>query len=408
MSDPRASKPTTVEALASSWASREGSTFADKFQIQQSIGTGGMGAVYKAVRLSDQHPVALKVIHRHLVSNTQVTRRFLREAAILGTLKGEHLVPLIESGEDNEGRLYMALELVDGIALDQQLSRHGAPSIPDSVDIAIQVCRALKSAHEQGVVHRDLKPANVLLEPMPNGRHRVRVFDFGLAKVLRESGIGTSQLTEQNMIFGTPEYMAPEQVKGDVPDERCDIYAAGVMLYEMLTGHVPFSEHTGVATMTAHLTGTLIPPRLRAPERGISAALEAVTLYAMSRSREGRYPTAASLEEALLKALEHPHAISAMRPPPPLDIATSDTLMSSKQSNGIDPLGATAPFVASDPRLALLATPAQIRVSPALMQTAQVTPEQLQGSAESRPWLWLIVGVVAAAIGIIVGVLVAT
>jgi serine/threonine-protein kinase len=401
MSDERAEKPATVESIAASWASRENSTFAGKFHIARTVGTGGMGTVHEATRTTDGKRVALKIIHRHLVSNVQVTRRFLREATILGTLTGEHLVPLVESGEDSEGRLYMALEFVEGDALDQELTRRGPPPIDGCVEIAVQICRALASAHAQGVVHRDLKPANVLLEPMPDGRKRVRVFDFGLAKVLRESGIGTSQLTEQNMIFGTPEYMAPEQVKGDVPDERCDIYAVGVMLYEMLTGHVPFSEHTGVATMTAHLTGTLIPPRLRTPQRNISASLEAVTLYAMSRSREGRYPSAIALEEALRRSLEQPHAISAMRPPPPHDIATSDTLISPHKS-GIDPLGATAPFVASDPHIAVRTASAPARLAP-----SHVTPEQLQGN-EPRPWLWIVVAVVAAVLGIAVGVLVAT
>lgn len=371
-----------------------GTIFSGRFKIVRSVGAGGTGTVYEALRLDDNLRVALKVLHRHLISNDQVTKRFHREAKILRELRGDQVVPLIESGEDADGRLYLALEYVDGLPLELLLSREGPLSLEQSVHVVRETCSALDMAHSQGVIHRDLKPANIMIEKK-NSQLNVRVLDFGLAKVLHESGIGTSALTEQNMIFGTPEYMAPEQVRGDVPDHRSDVYSLGVILYELLTGQVPFRAHNNVATMTAHLNGTLIPPRLRAPERMIPPSIEAVTLHAMARSPDERYPTAGALRLALETALERPHDISSTRPPPPPDLGTRDTMLRmSSGHDGVDPLAATAPFRAD------------VEAIQRKAESLRITPEQLSHH-RSYAWVWVAVMVVAAVLGVGVGVVVA-
>jgi serine/threonine-protein kinase len=292
-----------------------GAHLADKFEILGVLGEGGAGTVYDAVRLPGHERVALKVLHAHLLGDRQIRGRFEREAKILERLTGPHVCPLLDSGEVEdprvEGRsmLYMALPKIDGPTLDAVLLREGPPPIDRAVDVMLQVCEALDAAHAQGIVHRDLKPANVLLR---GGTH-VIVVDFGLAKILAGEA-GTTVLTAHNMVCGTPEYMAPEQARGDEIDARCDVYAAGVMLYQLLTGVVPFRGATPLAVLTAHLTDAPLPARARAPERGISRALEAIAQHALAKEPAERYPTAASLSAALLHARAAPEDTLSVRP----------------------------------------------------------------------------------------------
>jgi serine/threonine-protein kinase len=177
------------------------------------------------------------------------------------------------------------------------------------VRIVMQICEALESAHAASVIHRDLKPANIIVETAPDGVDRVRVLDFGMAKLVHGDGPGSTALTEQNMVFGTPEYMSPEQARGDDLDETTDVYAAGVILYELLTGTVPFTAPTPVGVMTAHLVAKPVPPRERAPDRAIGLGLEQVVLSAVAKDRRARYPNAAALRNALAQALEMPDSL---------------------------------------------------------------------------------------------------
>jgi serine/threonine-protein kinase len=208
------------------------------------------------------------------------------------------------------GLLYMVLPRVEGPALEAVLKKEGPLPIPRAAAILLDVCAALREAHAQGVIHRDLKPGNVLLRE----GDRAVVVDFGMAKIVTGGGTGTTALTQHNMVFGTPEYMAPEQARGDELDARCDVYAAGIMLYEMLTGRVPFSGGTPLGVLTAHLTTEPQKPRERAPQRGISPALEAVTLHAIAKDPAIRYATAAALAAAIQAALSSPEDVEAVRP----------------------------------------------------------------------------------------------
>jgi serine/threonine-protein kinase len=286
------------------------------FQIIGLLGEGGAGTVYEAIRTMTGERVAVKILHPHLLGDRQIRGRFEREAKILSRLHGPHIAPVLDSGEVVDPRdatrtlLYMALPRIDGRSLDSVLTREGPLPMARVTDVLLQICDALKMAHEQGVVHRDLKPANVLLR---GGTH-VIVVDFGLAKILTGDAAATTVLTAQNMVCGTPEYMAPEQARGDEIDERCDIYAAGVILYQLLTQSLPFTGATPLMVLTAHLTVQPTPPRQRAPEREISPALEAVAMHALAKEPRARYSTAAALAAAILHARSAPDDIDAVRP----------------------------------------------------------------------------------------------
>ncbi len=377
-----------------------GFLFGQKYRIERVLGAGATGTVYEATQEREPTRVALKVLHRHLNTNEQVARRFAREAKILSTLVGEHIVQIYETGADSDGHLYMALELIQGLALDQVLSRDRFLPMDELASLAEQLAEALELAHGKGIIHRDLKPSNLMIERLPGGQSRVRVLDFGLAKVLRESGMTTTALTEQNMIFGTPEYMSPEQVLGEEPDPRCDIYAAGCILYELLTGSVPFAEMTAIATMTAHVQATLKAPRARAPQRQIPPALEAVTLHAMARSRDERYPTARDFREALSAARREPLRVTATRPAIAMSIA--DTALSlALPDRQVDPLGKTS-------ELSAVSAPAPA-VSSKSPQPVLIRAEDFQPPSRTTSWLpWALVLLIAALLGIFVGVLFAT
>jgi serine/threonine-protein kinase len=306
-----------------------------RYRIVAPLGTGLSGAVYVADRLNSEtapsgaaraEQVALKIIHRELLRDPQLKSRFLREAEILSKLRSLHLVPLLDFGETDDGLPYMALELIQGERLDS-LIRSGPLSAERAAAIAIQICEAVDSAHGAGVVHRDLKPSNVIVEKRNGGDH-AKVLDFGMAKVIRGASDSLTALTQQNMVFGTPEYMAPEQVRGEEVDQRCDVYALGAILYELTTGQVPFQADTPIAVMTAHLTEQPPAPSSRSGNGSISPAVDAVVLHALAKRREQRYPSARSMAQALERALRHPMDVAGTLPPPgpEADLPYRDTL----------------------------------------------------------------------------------
>ena len=287
---------------------------AGKYDICGILGEGGTGIVYDAVRTSDQSPVALKVIHPHLAGDKQIRGRFQREATILRRLEGANICPILELGEvpseTGDSLLYMALPKLEGPTLEQVLRVERPIEVGRGLDIMLEVCAALRIAHAQGVIHRDLKPANVILE---SGKKAV-VVDFGMSKIVTGAASGTTNLTAHNMVFGTPEYMSPEQARGDELDARCDVYAAGVMLYEMFTGAPPFTGTTPLNVLTEHLTGELLPPSKRAASGRVTAALESVVMHALARDRDDRYPSASALAAAIKHARALPDDVHSLRP----------------------------------------------------------------------------------------------
>jgi serine/threonine protein kinase len=331
-----------------------GSVVGARFRVAEVLGDGASGVVYLAECVAELTPgdsaqlrpgqrVALKVIHRHLAKDRQVSRRFDREARILRKLRGPNLVPLLDFGHTPDGLLYMALEHVEGTPLDVLVRRDRLPPTR-AVEVVRQICCALDVAHGAGIIHRDLKPGNVILQSQEDGTDLVRVLDFGLAKLLRaDASQSLTALTQQNMVFGTPEYMAPEQARGDEVDERCDVYASGIILYELLTGRVPFSGPNPIGVMTSHLTDDVEAPSSRAPEAGIPPALDAVVLHALAKSPKDRYPSSTALATALGSALRRPRDVASTAPPPAdYDIGTRDTELSLEKPELPERVSATA------------------------------------------------------------------
>jgi len=361
-----------------------GGILADKYTIVGVLGEGGTGIVYDALS-PEKTKVALKVIHGHLLSDAQIRGRFTREAKILRRLSGPHLCPVLEFGEapdplhEDASVLFLALERVDGPALDQVLRESGPLDLDRIYDLVLQMLDGLASAHAQGVIHRDLKPANVLLA----GGSRVIIVDFGMAKIVTGGGTGTTNLTAHNMVFGTPEYMAPEQARGDELDARCDVYAVGIILYEMLTGRVPFSATTPLGVLTAQLTSDVIPPRTKAPTRPISAALEAVTMSALAKDPMLRYSSATALASALQRAKDAPDDVAAVSP----EHFGRQSLMHAQTTP------APEPGVPSRP------APISVRAS-ARTPTPVPAPQRTGGSRA----IWTMVWVAAVALGIAIGV----
>lgn len=395
-----------------------GRTVGGRYAIESVLGEGATGVVYRAIDRQTDDPVALKVIHRHLCSDRQIYRRFQREAEIVKRLEGPHLVRLLDSVQEDD-LLMIALEYVEATPLDAHLSEHGPLDLAEALEIALQICAALGVAHAAGVVHRDLKPANVLLEKTARpGSIHVRVVDFGLAKVVHGEKMCTG-LTEQDMIFGTPEYMAPEQARGDEVDARCDIYSAGVLLYEMVVGDVPFRGKTPIAAMTAHLTQQVPPPRSRRTDGAISPALEAVMLRALAKVPDDRYPTARAFAEALAGVRSEPRVIAPSRAAS-AELGISDTdLALSTSAIGHSP---TIPVdsdalraAAEAARAAAAREESQRSEAPPTVPSPATPVPPASSDAPPAPdtsptpaWLWTVVAVVALATGVIIGVLVGT
>ena len=278
-----------------------GSTIDDRYVIEARIATGGFGAVYQA-RAHDGAPVALKVLHPSLTGDPNMVARFRREGATLTQLHDPHTVTTLAVGETADGTLYIAMELLTGESLHDRLCRLGALPWPAAIAIARAVCSSLAEAHALGVVHRDLKPANIHVERR-DGADFVKVIDFGIVKIARGSAIDDGcELTFAGHMIGTFDYMSPEQLLGTECRDLSDVYALGIMLYEMLTGRRPFGAvATPAALMTAMLTETPVPPVLRVT---MPTELSQLVMRCLEREPADRFESIVALAAALDHVVE--------------------------------------------------------------------------------------------------------
>jgi len=270
-----------------------------RYRLQRSIASGGMAEVWEAHDDILGRRVAVKVLHAHLASDKSFLARFRREAIAAARLAHPNVVATYDTGVD-DGVAWIVMERVDGVTLREVLTASPRLSPERAVHVAIQVADALDYAHRAGVIHRDVKPANILVAD----GDRVKVADFGIAKAAIEaaedsgSSFDANDLTQSGAIVGTAKYLSPEQVNGEPVDGRSDVYALGVVLYEMLCGQVPFTGETDVAVAVQHATATPVPPRQLRPD--IPAPLEAAVLRAMAKLPAERYGSAAELHAALV------------------------------------------------------------------------------------------------------------
>lgn len=267
-----------------------------KYRLLAELGRGAMGVVYRAEQLDVegqlQRLVALKTMTAELSANPEFARRFLHEIRVTMTLNHPHIVTVHDSGRDEHGQLYYTMELVQGQTLRSLLRQEGTLSVERALHITGQICEALSAAHRRAdpIVHRDLKPENIFLT-YHQGKEWAEVGDFGIAKVL---GDHTSGLTHSGMSPGTPRYMAPEQCAGKAVDSRTDLYALGVMFYEMLAGHPPFSADSVYALLQKHVEEP--PPPLPAT---IPQVIRSQVEQLLAKAPHERPPDALSVRRAL-------------------------------------------------------------------------------------------------------------
>jgi serine/threonine protein kinase len=272
-----------------------------QYQILEKIGTGGMGSVYKASQPSMNRMVAIKILHPKLANRKDLTSRFRREARAMSQLSHPNTVKVFNFGElEEDGSLYIVMEMLEGKNLNQSVRKEGPIPRERAIPILIQVCGALQEAHDLGIVHRDLKPENIFLSRQGGINDYPKVLDFGLAKVTeRQMNPGSIILTQEGMVFGTPEFMSPEQAQGKTLDARSDIYSLAVILYEVLTGKLPFTAKSPMEYIQKHVTEPIIPLSERVPERRFPKELDEVLARALSKKPEQRYQSAADFAEAL-------------------------------------------------------------------------------------------------------------
>lgn len=291
------------------------------YAVLELVGVGGMGRVYRAEQTALGRTVAVKVIHPHLSGEENTAARFITEARASSLLNHPNSVSVIDFGKTEQGELYLVMEFLRGKDLAKVAYEEGPLSFRRIVRILVQVLAALSEAHHLGIIHRDLKPENIILETARQGGDFVKVVDFGLAK-MREGAM--RGITSPGIVCGTPEYMSPEQGRGDPLDARSDVYAVGVVLYQLLTGQLPFEAESPTQVVIMHLTEPPPDPRRIAPERHIPEPIALVCLCALEKDVQVRYASAdafsAALEEALL-LVEAPSAAKSTR-----DLSTIDAL----------------------------------------------------------------------------------
>jgi serine/threonine protein kinase len=304
---------------------RDSSIRVTGYRIEARVGRGGMGTVYRAEQLSLGRKVALKILTPELATDGTFRERFLHESRIAAAIDHPNVIPIYEAGEDG-GLLYIAMRYVEGSDLATLLEREGRLEPTRAIAIISQVAEALDAAHARGLVHRDVKPANILLAPAaPGSGEHCYLCDFGLIKEMDAE----TALTATDQFVGTVPYVAPEQIQGRAIDGRTDVYSLGCVIFQCLTGSVPYEGRTDVEVVFAHLRDPPPPVSTRAP--GLPPALDRVLARAMAKAKEDRYLTCSALVDAVAGQL-HPgggpgapliddETRSMVRPPAPAEAA---------------------------------------------------------------------------------------
>jgi serine/threonine-protein kinase len=291
-----------------------------RFRVTGVLGEGGMGIVYVGEQQmgSTVRKVAIKTLHQHLSKDPSVNARFYRECGVVAQLEHPNTIKFYDFGETADGALYIAMEFVAGRPLADVIRDEGPLEPERVIRVMRQACGALDEAHAQGIIHRDLKPENIILVNRAGEKDVVKVLDFGIAARSESSDAQKEQkLTQQGMVLGTPPYMSPEQFTGKALDARSDVYSLGVMVYEMLTGRLPFDADTPWQWATQHMTAQPIPFDVSAPTKNIPPAMRQAILKSLSKDREQRQASArdffAELSEGGRMTVDAPPPAAAVR-----------------------------------------------------------------------------------------------
>jgi serine/threonine-protein kinase len=358
-----------------------------QFQILQKIGSGGMGSVYKALQPAMNRMVAIKILHPKLASRKDLVSRFRREARAMSHLTHPNTVKVYLYGELEDGSLYIVMEYLEGKNLNQTVRSEGPMTIERGLPILIQACNALDEAHRAGIIHRDLKPENIFVTQQGGMKDFAKVLDFGLAKVTeREMRPGSIILTQEGMVFGTPEFMSPEQAQGKSLTPGSDIYSLAVILYEVLTGKLPFDAKNPMEFIQLHVTTKPKPINERVPGKTFPPLLWTVLSKALEKKSEDRYQSAAEFAHALQAVLNGATEV----PPFGADAHGAPRPLMPSQGAVPTPLAAA---VALPPGGAV---PAPARSSPLPRQVASTKPSI--GLLVGIALAFLVVGAILAAI----------
>lgn len=346
-----------------------GSIIAGRYQIESVIGQGGMGDVYLVKHTVMRKRLALKLLRPEVSQVGEFAARFEREAMAAANIDHPHVAAATDCGHTEDGTLFLALEYVEGQSLREAL-QGGALAVPRALHIAQQVGSAMVRAHELGIIHRDLKPENIMLTNRGGDPNFVKVLDFGLAKLSAGAAAGdqkaaAQKLTQFGEIFGTPQYMSPEQTTGGEADGRSDLYALGIILYEMLTGRLPF-DGTNIADFLRHHLATPLPPmQQRSPQVSVPAWVETLVRRLCEKQAENRFQSAEQFVEAL-ESLAQEHQM-VLAPP-----KTRASAPGGRSPSGPLPIGSSQPQSLSGPQAASSSGTAPAPQRPAAPQTASI------------------------------------
>lgn len=294
-----------------------------RYRLMQLLGEGGIGAVYRGEHILMRKPVAVKILKREAAAERDVVMRFVREAQVSSRLANPHCVTVHDFGQMPDRSLYLVMELIDGESLRAKLIRDERLSLLTAYEITAQLLEALGAAHDIGVTHRDVKPENIMLvsDPDGDGRPFLKLLDFGIARPIEPVSVG---VTKAGFTVGTPGYIAPEQALGRAVDGRADLYAAAVILYEMLCGQRPFQGRSPMEVINNQLSSPLVPPSKLSPPVRLPGAFEDALLRGLSKDPAKRYPDARAFREALARTL--PGDAPVLPPPAPSSVSDDDLL----------------------------------------------------------------------------------
>ena len=265
-----------------------------RYRLLKLLGSGGMGSVYLCEHATLGRRCAVKVLHASRALDPELVERFRQEAQAASRIAHENVVEVVDFGQDEGGDLYYVMEMLEGRTLGQLMAQEGPLPVPRALALLEQLCRALQAAHARGVVHRDVKPANILVESQADGTERVKLIDFGISHVP-----GADRMTLDGEIIGTPEYMAPEQASGGEVDPLTDVYAAGVLAFELLTGTLPLVGKNAIATLVAHQSH--VPPRVGTRRAGVPPELDRLVQRALAKRPGDRFPSMEAMAAEVMR-----------------------------------------------------------------------------------------------------------
>jgi serine/threonine-protein kinase len=289
-----------LESTATARGPMTGAILADRYRVGRLIGEGGMGYVYEAVHLAIEKRFAIKVLAEEMCSHPSHVERFLREARTTSKLDHENIVDISDCGPTGTGSVFFVMEYLDGEDLGTLIDREAPLSWERARHLILQLCDALTSAHAQGVVHRDIKPQNCFRTTRRRDPDFLKVLDFGIAKLLGEEHASGRKLTRTGQIFGTPEYMSPEQIRGMPADPRMDVYAAGVIMYELLVGKTPFVGEAPLEVLAKHIHDPVPAIAGARVEAGLAAQIDAVIARALAKDASLRFQSSEELAAAII------------------------------------------------------------------------------------------------------------